>query len=143
MRGDQDLLATFATGGARLDLWLHAIGAGVARDATGAGAPQVAGDPSASWVIAAEAPANPASETMALLLRSCRASSALFAAVFHPHRGQPGVRSVAWSQEGDVLRCEAQSRGAAERWEIPLQPDGRPTRPRLQRQRRSGEPGSR
>jgi hypothetical protein len=112
--GDDDVRAAFATGAAGLDLWLRGV--------------------PGSSVLAAEAPANPASETMALILWRCRRARALFAAVFHPHRGRPAVRTVSWSRAGGVLRCEVHLRGATDRWEIPLPREDRPARPRLSHQ---------
>ncbi|MGH2369032.1 MAG: hypothetical protein ACRDI2_12605, partial [Chloroflexota bacterium] len=110
--GDHDVRAAFATGAARLDVWMRGV--------------------PASSVIATDAPANPASETMALILRRCQATRALFAAVFHSHRGRPAVHAVSWSVAGGVLRCEVHLRGATDRWEVPLPMDDRPTRPRLE-----------
>jgi hypothetical protein len=111
--GEHDVLVAFATGAAQLDVWLR-------------------GMPAAS-VLVADAPANPASETMTLILRRCRAAQAIFAAVFHPYLGQPAISAVSWSQTSSLLRCEIRLRRGSERWEIPLPQDDRPTQPRLQR----------
>jgi hypothetical protein len=111
VRAESDARATFLTGDAHLDLWLASSQLGP----TAHEAP-----PGAAWIIAAHAPANPASETMPLILRRQRGRHALFATFFHPHRGRRAVRSVSWSQDQDTLRCHVARRTSTERWEIPL-----------------------
>jgi hypothetical protein len=71
-------------------------------------------------VIVADAPANPASETMPLLLRRRRVRRATFASVFHPHGGRAEVRGVSWSGNHETLLCEVAQKHSADQWEIPL-----------------------
>ncbi len=106
-----DVLAAFATGAAALHLWLAGM------DGLSGGA-----EP---WVIAADAPANPASETLALLLRRCRAADVLFAALFHPFRapGGPAIRAVTWQRMAAGLACRVETRRGSERWEIAWPPE--------------------
>jgi hypothetical protein len=114
----EDLRATFATGDAGLDLWLAPV--------------------PGALVIAAGAPANPASETMALLLRRSVARTAFFAAAFHPYRGRPGLRAVSWERLPSGVRCHVETTRGLEDWEIDVPPAlaatvgapaERPTRP--------------
>lgn len=53
-------------------------------------------DPPGAMILAAEAPYNPASERMSLLLRRVAAAQASFVAVYEPFREQPGVTQVTW-----------------------------------------------
>ena len=111
IRAEAGARATFLTGETHLHLWL----ASSRLDPTGEEPP-----PSAAWIIAAGAPANPASELMPLILRRQRTRDALFASLFHPHRGRAKLRRVSWSRDRDTLRCDVALSAAVERWEVPL-----------------------
>ncbi|MBI3970258.1 MAG: heparinase II/III family protein [Chloroflexi bacterium] len=111
----QDSLVAFTTGGAGLRLWLAGMGARRADPAATDLAPD-----RRDCTIIADAPANPASESMALLLRRCRAQQVVFAAVFEPHAGRPSVRAVTWQMADGTLTCRLQTRRREETWQIRL-----------------------
>jgi hypothetical protein len=124
--GQDDVLASFTTGAASLQLWM----AGTSTDSIGDDDTRTAAAVPSSWVFAAGAPGNPASETMALILRRCTAPNAVFASVFHPHDtrgGQPDVRAVTWGRREDAWSCKVTTSRGVDCWEIPLQ-EGAPAR---------------
>lgn len=149
--GQRDVTAAFATGAAGLHLWLQGLTPDAGRAAPGARPSEHSETPGTtspsdvrpSWVLAAEAPGNPASEPLPLILRRCVGASATFAAVFHPHGGpsagsaveRPGVRAVSWPRSAGVageagpaaaLICEVTTWRGVERWDIPLHGTGAP-----------------
>jgi hypothetical protein len=68
---------------------------------------------------------------MGLLLRRCRARTALFAAVLHPYAGAPEVLAVTWwhAPDGRALACRLDADSDRELWMVRLRPDAATAQP--------------
>lgn len=109
--GERDLMLDLATKDAVTSLWLCPA------------VVDAAASPETSLIAVADAPANPASVTMPLVLRRNQASRALYASVFafqHPQWEPQYVRSVRWAVTGEGLVCTVRTNTGIDRWIIGL-----------------------
>ncbi len=88
------------------------------RTANGPGTQVWALNPNAALTLTADAPFNPASETMPLVLRRVTGTQALFLSVIEPFAQQPAIENVTWNQSADAVTIHVQGGGVDDRWRV-------------------------
>lgn len=68
----------------------------------------------------ADAPFNPASEALSLILRRVHGTEALFLSVVEPFAQQPAITQVTWEAHDQAIQIQVAGDGVADRWHIQL-----------------------
>lgn len=88
------------------------------RTETGAGVQQWALNPADTQTLVADAPFNPASQIMSLVVRRVNAAEAIFVSVVEPFAVGPVIDQVGWESDDRGVALRVSGEGLADRWHI-------------------------